>query len=97
VHTNAGGKSVKLLQGDLLMPLFSFAVPERGAKYRYLSTLVVVPAAVISLGLLFWLGVSLPWWGALPLGLATIALCFFLVLWIVNRILPRKLPTERDF
>jgi uncharacterized membrane protein YbhN (UPF0104 family) len=89
---------VNLLQGDLLMSLFDdgFAVPERGAKYRYLSILVVVPIAAISLGLLFWLGVSLPWWGALPLGVATIALCLLLVLRIVNRILPKKFPTGED-
>jgi hypothetical protein len=86
------------MQGGLLMSLFDdgFAVPERGAKYRYLSILVIVPAFAISLGLVIWLGVSLPWWAAFPLGLATIALCFLLVLRIVNRIVPKKFPTDQS-
>jgi hypothetical protein len=89
---------MNLLSGFLLLSLLDdgFAVPERGAKYRYQSLLVIFPVAVISLGIFIWLSAFWPWWAALPLGIVAIALGFLVVLRIVSRIVPKKFPTDED-
>jgi NhaP-type Na+/H+ or K+/H+ antiporter len=79
------------------MSLFSLMEPaERGSKYRYLSMPVIVVVTLISIGLFFWLAISLPWWVGLPAGVAVLATGFVLVLRLVNSIVPKKFPTGED-
>ncbi len=76
------------------MSLFSLMEPaERGSKYRYLSTPVIVVVALIAIGLFLWFAISLPWWVGFPVGVAVLAACFLLVLKLVNNIVPKKFPT----
>jgi len=79
------------------MILFSMMEPaERGAKYRYLSAPVIVIVALASFALFLWLAISLPWWVGLPAGIAVLAAGFLLLLKLVNRIVPKKLPADED-
>ena len=71
-------------------------VPERHPKYLYLSLLVIVPILTASIGVLLWLATSAPWWIALLAGIAGLAIGFLTVLRLVDRILPKKLPVDKD-
>ena len=71
-------------------------VPEKQPKYAYRSLLVIVPIAVVSIGFFVWSLVALPLWIALTAGIAVIALAFMAVLGLVNRIVPKKFPTDED-
>jgi hypothetical protein len=77
------------------MGLFSvFVSPERGAKYRYLALLLTISIALASVllsSLAFW---RLSLWLALPL--SALAVGFVSLLWMVNRVLPRKFPTDEN-
>ena len=79
------------------MGLFSvFVSPERGAKYRYLALLLTIPIALASVLLsilAFW---RLSLWLALPLSALALAVGFVALLWMVNRVLPKKFPTDEN-
>lgn len=70
-------------------------VPERQPKY--LSLLAIVPILLLLIGLRVWLAVSLPWWMAVPMGIGAIILGFLAVVGLVGRIVPKKLPIDREF
>ena len=85
---------------DLLrdFPMWLFNdVPERQPKYAYRSLLVIVPIAVISIGFFVWSLIALSMWIALTAGIAIIALAFVAVVIAVDRIVPKKVPTDREF
>jgi len=85
---------------DLLrdFPMWLFNdVPERPPKYAYRSLLVIVPIAVISIGFFVWSLIALSMWIALTAGIAIIALAFVAVVIAVDRIVPKKVPTDREF
>ena len=71
-------------------------VPERQPKYAYLSLLVIIPVFLLLIGLFVWFAASLPWWMAVPMGICAIVLGFFAVVALVGRIVPKKLPTDRE-
>jgi len=73
-----------------------FLNPERDAKYRDIAYLITNPVALISLALVvlaFWV---LPIWYALPLAVIVVAFGFTLVLKLLSRAVPKKLPTHRE-
>ena len=85
---------------DLLrdFPMWLFNdVPERQPKYAYRSLLVIVPIAVISIGFFVWSLIALSMWIALTAGIAIIATAFVAVVIAVDRIVPKKVPTDREF
>ena len=72
-------------------------MPERDAQYRYRAILAMWLLGPVVFGLFLWAAVSLPWWKALPLGLALIGTAVFVLLKVVSRILPNKLPQQKDW
>jgi len=70
-------------------------IPERGPQYAYRSLAVSLPVAAVAVGFFVWLLVAVSIWIALTLGLVVIGLTFLVILFAVDRILPRKLPVER--
>lgn len=80
---------------DFPMWLFN-DVPERDPKYARRSLMVILPVATIAVGFFVWSLVFLSIWIALTLGIVVMGLAFLVILIAVNRILPRKLPVERD-
>jgi predicted tellurium resistance membrane protein TerC len=77
--------------------IFSTQMAERDARYRYLAILAMVILVPIAFGLFLWAAVLLPWWQALPLGLISLCTGFFVLLKIVDRFLPKKLPQQKDW
>ena len=71
-------------------------VPERGPKYARRSLMVILPVAAVAIGFFVWSLVFLSIWIALTLGLVVMGLAFLVILIAVSRILPGKLPAERD-
>lgn len=71
-------------------------IPERNAKHLYRSLLVIVPIALISVGTLIWCLFALPLWVGLPGGIGAIALGFWVVLHLVNRVMPEKWPVNKE-
>ena len=80
---------------DFPMWLFN-DVPERGPKYAHRSLMVILPVAPVAIGFFIWSLVALSVWMALTLGLVVLGLAFLVILIRVNRIVPRKLPVEKD-
>jgi cyanate permease len=76
--------------------IFLMGLPERDAKYRYLAILALCVIVPVVFGLFFWAAASFAWWKALPLGILLIGAGFFLLLRVVDRILPKKLPRQED-
>jgi hypothetical protein len=72
-------------------------VPEVQPKYAYRSLLVIVPIAVVSIGFFVWALVALSVWIALTVGIAIIALGFVTSVRLVSRIVPKRIPTNREF
>ena len=79
-----------------ILALWILPMPVKDAKYRYLTNAVVIPVSILSCALCVGAVLTLPWWAALPSGIAAIALGFLLVLRIMNRILPKKFPPTGD-
>jgi hypothetical protein len=71
-------------------------VPERDPKYAHRSLIVILPVATVAIGFFVWLLVAVSVWIALTLGLVVMGLAFLVILAAVNRILPKKLPVEKD-
>ena len=90
-----GPKALDLLHDFL--PWLLNDVPERQPKYAYLSLLVIIPVFLVLIALCVWFAVSLPWWMAMPMGIAAAVLGFLVVVALVGRILPKKLPADREF
>ncbi len=72
-------------------------VPEVQPKYAYRSLLVIVPIAVVSIGFFVWALVALSIWIALTVGIAITALGFVTSVRLVSRIVPKRIPTNREF
>jgi uncharacterized protein (DUF983 family) len=75
---------------------FLMEMPERDAKYRYRAILVLLVIGPVVFGLFLWAAASLAWWKALPLGPLLIGAGFFLLLKVVDGVLPKKLPQQKD-
>ena len=71
-------------------------VPEVQPKYAYRSLFVIVPVAAVSIGFFVWSLICMPVWIALTVGIVAIVLGFFVILRSVDRIVPRKLPANRE-
>jgi len=80
---------------DFPMWLFN-DVPERQPRYAYRSLMVIVPIATVAIGFFVWSLVALSLWIALTAGVALTALGFVVVLRLVNRIAPKKLPADKE-
>jgi len=80
---------------DFPMWLFN-DVPERDPKYAHRSIMVILPVATIAVGIFVWLLVAVSIWIALTLGLLVTELALLVILFAVSRILPKKLPVEKD-
>jgi hypothetical protein len=80
---------------DFPMWLFN-DVPARDPKYARRSLMVILPIAAVAIGFFVWLLVAVSIWIALTLGLVVIGLAFLVILVAVNRILPKKLPADRE-
>ena len=80
---------------DFPMWLFN-DVPERQPRYAYRSLMVIVPIATVAIGFFVWSLVALSLWIALTAGVALIAPGFVVVLRLVNRIAPKKLPADKE-
>ena len=71
-------------------------IPERQPMYAYRSLMVIVPIATVAIGFFVWSLVALSLWIALTAGVALIAPGFVVVLRLVNRIAPKKLPADKE-
>ena len=80
---------------DFPMWLFN-DVPERDPRYAHRSLAVILPVTAIAVGVFVWLLVAVSIWLALTLGIVVMGAAFFVILLAVNRILPKKLPVEKD-
>jgi len=80
---------------DFPMWLFN-DVPERQPRYAYRSLMVIVPIATVAIGFFVWSLVALSLWIALTAGVGLTALGFVVVLRLVNRIAPKKLPADKE-
>ena len=80
---------------DFPMWLFN-DVPERDPKYAHRSLMVILPIATVAIGFFVWSLVALSIWIALTLGLVVMGLAFLAILVAVNRIVPKKLPTDKE-
>ncbi len=80
---------------DFPMWLFN-DVPERDPQYARRSIIVILPIATVAIGFFVWSLVALSIWIALTLGLVVIGLAFLVILVAVNRILPKKLPADKE-
>jgi len=80
---------------DFPMWLFN-DVPERDPKYAHRSLMVILPVATVAVGFFVWLLLAVSIWIALTLGLAVIGLAFLVIIIAVSRILPKKLPVDKE-
>ena len=71
-------------------------IPERDPRYAYRSLAIILPVAAVAIGFFVWLLVAVSIWIALTIGLVVLGLAFLVILFAVNRILPKKMPVERN-
>ena len=76
--------------------LLFFASPERDPKYAHRSLLVIVPVATVCVAAIAWSVLVFPFWFAVLFSVAAIVLSFVLVLVLVDRIVPKKLPVNKE-
>jgi hypothetical protein len=69
---------------------FAVGLPEEDAKYRFLAILGTVPIATASVLACVRLYMALPFWLALPAGIAVLCAGVTVVYVIVGKILPSK-------
>lgn len=74
---------------------FAVGLAERDAKWRAVCLLATVPIATASVLIFARLYLSLPFWLALPAGVAVLAGGVVCVYFIVARAVPRKLRLQR--
>jgi hypothetical protein len=80
---------------DFPMWLFN-DIPERDPRYAHRSLMVILPVATVAIAFFVWSLVALSIWIALTLGLVVIGLAFLVILVAVNRIVPKKLPADKE-
>jgi len=68
--------------------------PERDAKYRDLAYLITIPIALVSVAFAVWALWVFPIWRGLPVAIVVVALGFVATLKLLNRMLPKKFPTD---
>ena len=78
------------------MGFLFFASPERDPKYAHRSLLVIVPVATACVGAIAWSLLAFPFWFAVLFSVAAIVLAFVLVLVLVDRIVPKKMPINKE-
>jgi hypothetical protein len=73
-----------------------FASPERDPKYAHRSLLVIVPVAIACLAAIAWSVLVFQLWFAVLFSVAAVVLGFVLVFVLVDRIVPKKLPVNKE-
>ncbi len=77
------------------MELFAIGLPEKDAKFRMLARMGTIPIAIASVLGCVRLYMALPFWLALPAGVAVLAAGAVAVFLIVSEVLPSKMkPSE---
>ena len=80
-----------------MLILFIPLNPERDAKYRDLAYLITIPIALVSVAVAICALCVLPIWYALTAAIVVVALGFVGALKLLNRVLPKKFPTDGAF
>lgn len=70
-------------------------LPERGAKSRYLASIVTMLVVLGIVSVCVWTFLHWSLWIALPICVVSVGVGFAVVFWIVGRVLPTKIHSRQ--